>query len=168
MGKKGQVIIEAIVSISVLLVGFLGIVTLLTRSLALGRTIADNYVAAYLAGEGVEVVKNLIDTNLIQRNPWNDGLSDGCYEISYDTTELPVALAPGKCEAATIIDQANPIRFSSNVYSYTGTPTNYKRVVGIELIGTEEVKVNSVVAWTTAGGGKFSANMEDHFMRWRR
>ena len=53
--SSGQVLIEAMVAISIVTVGLLGIFSVLSRSLSLNRTVADNYVAANLAAEGIEI-----------------------------------------------------------------------------------------------------------------
>ena len=36
--------------------------------------VGDQVIATNLASEGVELVKNLIDSNIIQRKPWNLGV----------------------------------------------------------------------------------------------
>src|SRR3990167_8160497 len=78
--SSGQVLVESIIAITIAVVGLLGIFSLLSRSLSLNRVVSDRFVAAYLAAEGVEIVKNLIDNNILAGNPWNEGLSSGNYE----------------------------------------------------------------------------------------
>ena len=155
--NKGQALLEAIIAISVLTSGFLGILTLLSRSLSLNRVVSDNYTATYLAAEGIEVVKNLVDTNRILRRSWNTGLSDSSFEVEHFSQSLET-------------DQNRFLLYDPNthLYSYNGpTQTNFKRKVTIALIGSDEIKVNSLVSWTTRGGGSFSMNLEDHFFNWR-
>ena len=88
--RTGQILIEAIIALSALTIGFLGILALLSSSLSLNRVISDNYTATYLAAEGIEVVKNAIDRNYILQAggslvPWNNNLSEGTYEVEYDS-----------------------------------------------------------------------------------
>jgi hypothetical protein len=172
--KKGQMLVEAVVALSVLTVGFLGMFALLSQSLGLNRLISDNYVGTYLAGEGIEVVKNIIDHNTILRAqgaaiPWNNGLGgDGCYEVSYDTQSLPQPLISGNCNVSAAMAYARNLSFQpgKNLYSYSGSqPTNFKRVIRIQFVGADSVKVNSVVSWTTRGG-VFNVDVEDHFFNW--
>ncbi len=80
--ENGQSLIETVVALSVLVVGLLGIVVLLNNSLGLNRVTADNYTATYLAAEGIEVIKNLIDANIIARCPWNSGFTAGSFEVA--------------------------------------------------------------------------------------
>lgn len=149
-------LVEAIIALSALTIGLLGILSLLFNSLGLNRVISDNYIATYLAAEGVEVVKNIIDGNVIQGRPWNDGFSDGTYEVEYSS----VSLQP---------NQSRQLRFNSvtDRYDYSGPQeTTFRRRIAIQLVGSEEIKVNSIVDWTTRGGGTFSVNLENHFFNW--
>lgn len=155
--RQGQVLVEAIVALGLLVGGFLGAVQLLASSIGTNRVVSENYTAAYLGAEGIEVVKNMIDANTLRALPWNNGLSDGDFEVEHGSISL----------------QPNQNRFLlydavSGLYGYgAGTPTKFKRTVSVALLGGEEVKVNAIVMWTTRGGGTFSANVEDHFLRWR-
>lgn len=157
MTKKGQLLIESWVAISILVVGFLGIFTLLSRSLSLNNVVSSQYIASNLAAEGIEVVKNLIDGNIIQYQSWNEGIATGSYEISFDSQSLE----PNK-KRFLLLDS------SANTYNYqSGQPTPYKREIIIANIGSDEIQVNSIVKWTTRGGGNFEVNLEDHFLNWR-
>ncbi len=154
--KKGQLLIESGVAISILVVGLLGIFGLLSRSLSLNNVVSSQYIASNLAAEGIEVVKNLIDANIIQYKPWNQGFSSGSYEVAFDSLVLA----------------SNQNRFllfdsSANTYNYqTGQATPYKRTIQITNIGSDEIKVNSIVSWQIHGGS-YSVNLEDHFFNWR-
>ena len=61
--NKGYILIEAIIAITIAVVGLLGIFSLLSRSLSLNRVVADRFVASYLVAESIEIVKNLVDNN---------------------------------------------------------------------------------------------------------
>lgn len=160
MTKKGQFLIESWVAISILVVGFLGIFSLLSRSLSLNNIVSSQYIASNLAAEGIEVVKNLIDHNIIQGEPWNSDIRTGFYEVSYDSSSL------------TSVDPANLnlLSFSSstNTYNYqNGQPPYFKRL--IEIINNtnpDEIIVKSTVNWQIRGGS-YSVNLEDHFFNWR-
>lgn len=155
--RRGQLLIEAMIAISIITVGILGVLALLSRSLTLNRVVADQYTATYLAAEGIEVVKNVIDTNIVNSRPWNAGLSEGAFEVDFQST----ALTP---------DQGRQLQFdaSTSRFGYQGgATTNYRRHIQIQLIGANEVRVNSFVDWVTRGGGTFTLNVEDHFFNWR-
>ncbi|RJQ28887.1 hypothetical protein C4571_02495 [Candidatus Parcubacteria bacterium] len=167
--RTGQFLVEALVALGILVVGLLGILTLLTRSFALGRIVSDNNTATYLAAEGIEIVKNLIDANVIQGQSWLGGFTDGDFEVEYDV-QVPAGVGQG---GALVPYQDRFLTFDSatNLYGYTGfDTTKFKRLVRIELIPSgvvvDEVKVNSIISWTS-GGGSFSVDLEDRFLNWR-
>jgi hypothetical protein len=154
----GQALVEAIIAIGVLLVGFMGVFTLLSQSLGLNRVVADNYTATYLAMEGIEIVKNLIDSNAIGARPWTSGLADGDYEVQFDSTSLSAS-------------QNRTLSFDPNqkLFGYNGSrPTAFTRTVTLAKVNANELRVTSNVAWTTRGGGSFNVNLEDHFYNWRQ
>jgi hypothetical protein len=157
--RQGQALVEAIVAIGVLSVGFLGIFTLVSQSLGLNRVVADNYTGTYLASEGIEVVKNIIDSNLIAGRAWNAGLANGDYEAQFDSTSLSA-------------NQNRKILFdpATRLYGYSavaGIQTPFTRTIRIENLSANEIRVNSIARWTSRGGGNFDANVEDHFYNWR-
>lgn len=155
--RNGQALVESIIALSVLTVGLLGIITLLSQSIGLNRSVADSYAATYLAAEGIEVVKNIVDMNRIQGRAWNDGLANGTYEVVYNGTSL----------------MANQDRFlrydpATNLYSYSGSlETPFKRSVTITRVSDDELRVVARVTWTTRGAGSFEIILEDHFFKWR-
>ena len=153
----GQLLIESMIGISIAVVGLLGILGLVSRSTSLNRVVSNQFIGNYLAAEGIEIVKNLIDSNIIQHKPWNEGFSNGSFEADYTS----LTLTP---------NQNRPLLFDStnNFYNYqSGTPTIFTRTINITLIGSEEIKVNSIVKWKTRGGAQFEVNLEDHFFNWR-
>ena len=169
----GQVIVEALVAISIAVIGLLGIFELLSRSLSLNKVVGDQYVASNLTAEGIEVIKNLIDNNILRGGvAWNDKISNRIYQISYNDQALSNSIGnPSNCNAGYIRQNSIPLTFekSSGLYGY-GFPetTNYKRAVCIEILQSgDEIKVNSITAWITRGGATFDINLEDHFYNWR-
>ena len=177
--KRGQILIESLVAITIAVVGLLGIFSLLSRSLSLNRVIADQYTATNLATEGVEVIKNLIDTNLLGRNVWDEGIENGIYKLDYKTTDLSEVSLSGNCTTDFIkgkslldVDNVPFLRFDeggSGLYVYDNLflkETSYKRAVCIEKNG-DTMKVNSIVTWITRGGTERDINMEDRFWNWQ-
>lgn len=156
--KNGQVIVEALIAAGIIVVGLLAVFSLASRSLSLNRVVADQYVGVNLAAEGVELVKNLLDKNVIQHLPFNQGVSAGNYEMDYADTTLE------------IIYRDRPLLFDSatGLYGYSsGKDTLFRRKITIEKPIADEIKVISSVSWTTRGGGQFNVNLEDHFFNWR-
>jgi hypothetical protein len=155
------------VAISLLLVGFLGTFTLINRSVGLTRVVADNYVATYLAAEGVEVVKSLIDANYLAERGFFDGFAScttTCtWEVGYDTNWESAPPSPYSGRKLWY----DPI---SHLYTYApfGTETPFTRRISVTLSGTSgnELHVISRVEWIGRGGGSSAVSLEDHFYDW--
>lgn len=165
--RRGQILIESIISITVLVVGLLGIFSVISQSLGLYRVGYEQYVAANLAGEGIEVVKNMIDSNIIDGTvAWNKNLANnGNFSVDYQSR-----LLSSNFNSNLLYDSA------TGLYSYTSTPTSspsiFKRRIHITNIASgsgsvNEIRVNSVVTWKTRGGKDSTIDLEDRFFNWR-
>lgn len=154
---KGQLIVEAIIAITFLIIGVLTFFGLLAQSMGYYRIISDQYTATYLAAEGIEVAKNIIDSNYLQKLPWNQGVMAGDYEVDYKTTSL------------SQLNQNRYLRIDGNgVYDYdiNGRLSPFKRVVSVATPSAGEIVVNSTVTWGERGV-TYKVNLEDHFFDWR-
>ncbi|MFH1346890.1 MAG: hypothetical protein ABIH10_01420 [Spirochaetota bacterium] len=154
----GYLLVELMIGISIAVVGLLGILGLLSRSMSLSRVISSQLTANYLAAEGVEISKNIIDANIIQGKSWNQGFDmNGSFEADYSSTNLE-------------LNQNRKLLFdeSSNLYSYeSGEESPFTRIISVYPIGSDEIKIDSTVSWTDRGSAKFQISMEDHFFNWR-
>lgn len=155
--RAGQSLVEAVVAMSLIFFGILGVYSLAARAVSLNRVVADRYVAIYLGSEGIEVVKNIIDSNVLQRRPWNEGVANGDYEVEYKSTALHLS-------------QERPLLYDPDAgfYNYTtGRETTFRRTIRIDTLGDgEELKVVAQVSWLSRGGN-YSIDIEDHFLNWR-
>ncbi len=153
---SGQVIIEALIAINVLVLGFLGMFALLSRTLFLNKVTSNSYIGTYLAAEGLEIVKNIVDNNFLQGQAWNSGFSDGDFEVDYSS------FAP-----VSFLNRPLSFDSSAGLYSYgAGLPTGFVRRIRIRLNGPDELQANSIVYWNT-GLAQSSVNLEDRFFNWR-
>jgi Tfp pilus assembly protein PilV len=159
-GEGGELLVELMVAMSVMVIGLLGVFAVLAQSLSVNRSAADQYVAAGLAAEGIEVVKNILDSNFIQGKPWNEGLNlNGDFGVQYNSTALDQSLAR----------QFLKFDPASGKYSYdSGTPTRFIRTISISNLSANEIRVNSQVEWTDKSGQKMKLNLEDHFFNWKQ
>ena len=175
--RGGQALIEAIVALSALTIGLLGVLTLLSRAIGTNRVLSDSYIGTYLSTEGIEVIKNDLDHNILLQQvnpatPWNAGVCDvgtgstAAFELQYDTTDLSTAYIGDDTAVSTRNINYDP----SGGYQYiSGTPTPFVRTVRVNCAvdGGEGVKVSSIVTWTTRGGALFSSDIEDYFYHYR-
>ena len=179
--RRGQTLVEALVALSILTVGFVGIVSLLAKSFQLNRTAADDTQATYLAAEGIEIAKNIIDYDVYYGlsippagsvNDWecsfllNAGQTAD-YALDYDTTPSPdcvTALSPMTAGSDKLyFNPATDLYTYSNIY----TPTDFTRDVHISVPAgsPNELDVQSVVTWTN-GLLSNTITLEDHFYSW--
>jgi hypothetical protein len=175
--RSGQSLIEVMVAITLLTVGFLGITSLLSQSLALNRVVANQLTATYLASEGVEVAKNLIDHDFYaqqidgQGDGWGSCFgSGGDFELAYDTPD---------CSSLTeFVGAGDPLYYhpDTHLYDYDsngGTETNFTRDIRVQRNSTgpsdttgDEITVKAIVSWPGLAGAGESVTLEDHFYKW--
>lgn len=164
---KGQLLIESMIGISIVIVGLLGILALLSRSISANRIVGGQFIGNYLAAEGIEITKNIIDADWMKGGAWNDDyLQYGDFEIDYQTQTFQSGAFPSSARTFN----NNPLYFDNNLYNYNGSgkQTNFTRKITLKLSSDgNKIQVNSIVKWTTRGGGEFNVNLEDHFFDWR-
>lgn len=152
----GFTLIETIVAVGIIVVGLVSALTLITNSLFYVSNIGDRLIAANLTAEGLEVARNIRDNNWLQNRVWNNGLSDGDYQASYNS----IALSPYS---------GNPLLFDSltGLYNYSsGASTLYVRKIFISNLSSYEVRVISTVTWQRRGI-TFSNSAESHLFNWK-
>lgn len=155
--ERGQILIESVVAITMVIVGLMGIISLILSSLRWNRNVEQKLVATYLSAEGIEVVKNIIDTNVTSRQAWNTGLRDGNYGVDYTTRNLS-GLQP---ECGLIFSDA------PNAYECTsslGAP--YVRSVSVQSINSDKILVSAKTRWVGARGEE-NVTVQDFFYNWR-
>jgi len=172
--KKGFTLVEALVAISILIIGILSAFILVSRSLYTFPFIQDRLTASFLVQEGIELVRNIRDSNFIKKAKgenisWDSNLSPKCYTIE------PVIGSSSNNIRLNDINETNcecknstPLKFddSRNFYNYQdGEETNFKRVIQIEKISENEIKVTSTVCFKTKNID-FTVSAEDHLFNW--
>lgn len=84
--RNGQGLLELIVAIGIIIAGVVATLTLVISSIQAGRKSADKIIASNLAREGIEIVRNIRDSNWITTGSnWDDGLISGT-----DPTAIPI------------------------------------------------------------------------------
>lgn len=168
--RSGQAIAEAIVALAILTIGYMAILTLLNRSLAITQVVSDQNIATYLASEGIEIAKNLSDANIRKSFRYDEDFHVGSYDVSYLTELESDADAdnfnPGFRVGNQTAFSPNPLRFSPALgYSYdpAGTPTKFYRTVRIlpPAPPARRMQVVSIVRWAQKGGGEGLVQLED-------
>lgn len=86
MNNKGFTLLELLISIVVISIGVLGTYSVVQQIFSLTFSSSYRLTAAYLAQEGVEVVRNIRDTNWIEEDNWKDGIVSSS---GWENTNIP-------------------------------------------------------------------------------
>lgn len=167
--KTGFSLLEVIIAIYILMVGIMGVMTLTVATTKAGAVSSSRLIAANLAQEGIEVIKNIRDLNYEEPagcawTCWHTAVSAalGNYLVQYNDSALRVY-------ADTPL-LYNPV---TGLYSYTSgsaSKYNFKRVITLADTNPASpdvsVKVISTVTWIE-NGRSHSLVVEDDFWDWR-
>jgi type II secretory pathway pseudopilin PulG len=139
MSNKSFTLLETIVAIFVLSTGILAISSLISYFISASSISRQRLVAAYLVQEGIEIVRNLRDNNLINLRNWNEGLNNGDWQADYDDFSLsPYTGAFLNLE-------------SSGFYGYgPGIQTNFRRKINLQKSG-DILTIRVDVEWRERG-----------------
>ncbi|PIR97618.1 MAG: hypothetical protein COT91_00500 [Candidatus Doudnabacteria bacterium CG10_big_fil_rev_8_21_14_0_10_41_10] len=123
--ENGQTLIETLVAIFLLTTGIIGGLSLAIFALGASDVTVNQIVATNLAREGVEVVRNMRDTNWLEAED-ADGLSD--------------------CSSDIGVGQECYADWDSQVYNISGNPSGKKYILQFSTYG------NSWQILTSTGG----------------
>jgi len=165
--KKGFTLLETLFAILILTTGFFSTFSLLRKSISTTTTNVNQLIAANLAQEGVEIVRNIRDSQYVSGYSWtevlnslNGGSCSGC-EADIESTSLSVS------------DQYLKIDPATNRYQYVlGEGTLFKRKINIDqgqglclrdgtLSPNDCIKIDIEVSWQERGQN-FNFGAEDY------
>lgn len=137
--KKGFTLIELLITILVFTTGILGIYLVIQRLFASADYAKERVIAIYLAQEGVEIVRNIRDSNWLENTTWDDGLPSGSnFGVQYNRNHL----LSGYGDKFLKID-------NNGFYNYfSGQETKFKRKINIQKIDDHTLKIKVEVSWS--------------------
>jgi len=160
--KNGFTLIEVLIAIFLITTGVIGAFTLIQQVISSISVSSSKLTAAYLAQEGIEIVRNIRDTNwLEQREPpileWDEGLDVGDWEADYETQNLT---QPYTGDGDFLNIDAN------GFYSYSlGIPTKFKRKISIEKPNPDILRVSAQIQWEERGR-THTIEVRENFYKW--
>lgn len=171
-GNKGQSLIEVLIIVVLITAVISGSIGFLVQSYVITQLVAEQTTATYLSTEGIELVKNLLDSDYCEENSkaWgdsaNDSNSDG-YEIDWGSSKLtPVSISPRKLSYVYYPERGG-YRYE---YTLGNVESPYSRVIKIEKFpmgsSANEIKVKSTVEWQSRRGD-LKVELESNFYDWR-
>ncbi|MFA5021184.1 MAG: hypothetical protein WC517_03960 [Patescibacteria group bacterium] len=191
--NKGQGLVELIIAIAVIEIGIFSVWSLFLINFNAEREAEMRIVGTNLAREGVEVIKNIRDSNWLKNNnnefiggniwPWDEKLAAGDYTVNYDSDDPE--------DAGLTALYRNSDGFFTNIEG-DNTATPYQRKITIKDICCDDdndnfqcdstdynvvessencplkigLKVISEVTWQISGRSR-SATVEDNLYNWR-
>ncbi len=167
MKNKSFTLLEVIIAVSILTVAVGGTYSLIYQTLRAASLANSKLIAAHLAQEGVETVRNLRDNNWLNQRispglSWKAGLGAGEYEMDYNDTVLISFVGEGRY---LYIDGNN------GFYAYLDSPgpgdtqTKFKRKITIAEIGNDEIDITARVFWQERGG-EYEIEVMENLYNW--
>ena len=155
--KKGFTILEVIISILVVTIGVLSVYTVTQQIVSYTYHSAFRLTAVYLGEEGIEIVRNIRDTNWLKGVAWNNGLGVGAWEADYNTIQ-PLS--------DTYDGDFLKLETTSGLYGYdSGSQTNFKRKITITPVGGA-LEVSIEVWWEYKGDTYGPITVQEILYNW--
>lgn len=163
--KRGFTLIETLVALFILSITITGVFTLITFNVRNAQFIRNSSIASGLAQEGLEVVRNIRDSD------WHRGGSTAFGKFNSGGPK-PSASYRVQWNADALIDLGSNPKLSkdpSGRYQYDppGSPTIFNRIVKIDRTSdtSPEIIVTVTVSWNEPSGAK-TLNAEEHLYNW--
>ncbi|MCX6795111.1 MAG: prepilin-type N-terminal cleavage/methylation domain-containing protein, partial [Candidatus Falkowbacteria bacterium] len=151
--NSGFSLIEIMVIISIVLVGMIGVLSLLVQNIQAQSINKNRFIAYQLAQEGIEVTRALRDNYAV--NPgltFLSGYPYGSYRCSYEESKGLAPLVGGTYETAVCINTGGYYDDYLGCPDPTHPNTIFQRVVqlssGTDNQGDTFMKVTSTVSWS--------------------
>lgn len=136
--QKGFTLLEVLFSLFLLVATMVGVSSLFLQIIAFLPVSKERLEANYLAQEGVEIVRNMRDANVITGAEWNNGLTSCTGGCEADYNDAALAGYAGRS-----------LQINNGFYEYGsgGTATPFQRKITIDTATPDELKVAVQVSW---------------------
>lgn len=159
MNQKGFTLLETMIAIVVITVGAVSVMSLIHRATLGAQLASSRLVAAYLAQEGLEIVRNIRDSNWLEQreNPeiaWDQNLPSGNWEADFDDFTL------------TPFQNRN-LKVNGGFYNYSaGGDTKFKRKIAIAKPDSNTLEVSVEISWSERGSS-FTTSFYENLYNWK-
>lgn len=147
--KKGFGIVELLVTVVILGIGIYSILNLMGSLVYADRVNSVEFIALNLAREGVEVAKNIRDSNWLIGNKWDEGLYFG--NDTTATVEFEPLTSTWKLNFVSedIYDQLSNLNFdkTNGMYFHNSNypKTEFYRLLTLNLVCYDEIFFKKIV-----------------------
>ncbi len=139
--------IEMIAALFVVSVGIMGVFSLVSQTISYVSIISSRLTAIYLSQEGMEIIRNIRDSNFLKINKgeeinWDDDLLAGSYyNFDYQSQTIPDNINCG---------EKNYLEISDGFYKCSSSG-QFERKAQITEIGDDKIDVVIEVSWQERG-----------------
>jgi len=160
--KPAFSLIEIMAVLLIVSLGIIGVANLATQSIQ-AQTINRGSIVAYqLAQEGLEIVRQIRDTNWLQGNDWKTGLGSGTYCLDYKSQVLRPVASLNDCK---LYFDNNKWYYAPQIEEAGMVFTGFRRVVVINA-ATSSATVTALVSWDDRNK-VFHYEVETELYDWR-
>lgn len=160
--KSGFSLIEIMAVLLIVSLGIIGVANLATQSIQ-AQTINRGSIVAYqLAQEGLEIVRQIRDTNWLQSLNWKTGMDSGTYCLDHKSAVLRPVSSLNECK----------LYFDNNKWYYAPIAVStdmvfsgFRRIVVINA-ATSSATITSIVSWDDRSK-VFHYEVETELYDWR-
>jgi len=165
----GFTLIEVIVAIFLIIVGMVGVLITIQNIFPSIRIVSSQLTAAYLTQEGIEIVRNIRDTNWLNGQDWNANIFDNC--LSCSSPFVCNCQADYTSQSLSSFVSTEYLKINNGFYTYNSSPsaiqTPFVRKITVASTtadgGRTEVEVS--VIWRV-GGKNYQASTTEYLYNW--
>ena len=162
--KRSFTLIEALIAIFLVNVGVVGAFTLVSQIIAFTQITSSRLIALYLGQEGIEIVRNIRDSNFLK-------IHRGIAGINWDTG---LTGCTAGCEAdyndPSLVSASRYLKINGGFFNYdSGQYTVFKRRIIVTSDtdrGTAILRVSVEVSWQERGKTHQVAVQENLYKWW--
>lgn len=173
---RGFTLIETLVAISLLSIAIVAPMSLTAQSLSAAYYARDQITAFNLAQEGLEAVRAIRDGQILQISHSADASGINLFgpipvnqDFTIDSRLTDPSTAMQVCPSNGCASlQTDGILYGYDPDTTTWTPTNFTRTLHAQYIGggTDEIRLNVTVSWTSSVGQPRSFTIFENLYRW--
>lgn len=181
---NGFTLLETLVAISILVTAIVGPLALAAQTIRSQQVSKDNLVAANLAQEGIELIRNYRSNNVLRLRKelrddgsgtlaerWMDGMGE-CFNASGCGVDVLYVDSPALPSCSNVLLNNCALYFDSSLNLNIHEPcadcpqTAFRRVVRVEnIVPDQEVRVRVTISWSGILGDRvFEATT--HLLNW--
>ncbi|MFA6896949.1 MAG: prepilin-type N-terminal cleavage/methylation domain-containing protein [Patescibacteria group bacterium] len=157
---KGFSLMEVIISIGIISFAFVGVMAVFASNIRAEMLSRDRITAAYLAQEGVEIIKQKRDTNWFIGTDWDNGINSGeqqalsLLEVSPLSLPSGWALVPANNDNKQIFLVSGVYVQANGAHPASWEKTKFRRVISIAKPADYQIKVTATVYFGENDNGK--------------